>query len=82
MRGQVEDCVDRVVQGGGEGKFGGAVVVDGDKNGGGLVEDHVGPVAVVGCISEAEATAVEVDDDGVAVAGFYAGEVVGGNVEV
>ena len=80
--GEVEEGVDAVIDGGREGVFGCQTVAHAHEDGGHVADYAGGPVSVVEGCSEAEAAAVEVDNDRVFVAFQDAATVVFRGVKV
>ena len=80
--GEIEEGVDGVIDGGWEGVLGCQAVAHAHKNGRHVAGYAGGPIPVVEGCSEAEAAAVEIDDDGVLVAFKDAAVVIFWGVEV
>ena len=63
MRGEVEESFGAVVDRDGEGVFWRSSIIHTHEDCLRLLHRHPRPIPVVSCITETEATAVEVDDD-------------------
>lgn len=65
--GEVEERLGAVVDWDGKGMFWCSSVIHTDENCLSLLHGNSGPVSIVSCIAEAEAAAMEVDDEGKSV---------------